>query len=103
MPKQPQRRHTQLKKRAAGPKGQTEKKQRGGTRLDARKPGQAIEVERSGRVDKALGRLAKEKGVKRVLQVPQQDFDKAVEAAKKTRISVTVTNLSGTRRKSLNR
>ena len=102
MAKQPQR-HTRLKRRAAGPKGETEKKQRGGTRLDARRPGRAIEVERSGRVKEALQRLAKEKGVKRELQVPQQDFDKAVEAAQKTRISVTVTNLSRTRRKSLKR
>ena len=100
MPKQPQR-HKQLTRRAAGPKGKTEKKQPGGTRLDARRPGRAIEVERSGRVKEALRRLAKEKGVKRELKVPQQDFDKAVEAAQKSRISVTVTNISGTRRKSL--
>ncbi len=102
MPKQPQR-HTRLKRRAAGPRGQTEKKQPGGTRLDARRPGQAIEVERSKRFKQALGRLAKEKGVKRTLKVPHHDFDSAVEAAKRTRMPVTVTNLSDTRRKSVNR
>lgn len=100
MPKKPQR-HTQLKRWAAGPTGTTEKPQRGGTRLDARRPKQAIEVERSGRLEAALRRLGKEKGVQRVLQVPQRDFDRAIEAAQQAGVGVTVANLSGIRKRSL--
>lgn len=100
MPKD-QQRHTQLKRRAAGPTGRTEKLQPGGTRLDARKPNKAIEVERSGRLTEALQRLRKEPRVQRVLQVPQPNFDEAVEAARQAGLNVTVMNLSGTRKKTV--
>lgn len=96
-----QRRHTQLKRQAAGPKGTTEKKQRGRTRLDASKPGKVTEIERSGRIGPAVNRLAKEKRVKRELKVPQSDFDRAVEAARRASVNITVSNLSGTRKKTV--
>ena len=94
--------HTRLKRRAAGSGGTTEKRQRGGTRLDAKRPGKpptAIEIERSGRIRPALNRLRKEKQAKKLLRVPQKDVDRAAELAREIELTVTVTNLSGTKKR----
>lgn len=91
--------HTRLKRRAAGPSGRPEKPQRGGTRLDARRRGVATEIERSGRIGPALKRLAKEKQAKKVLKVPQKDLDRAARLAREIELTVTVTNLSGTKKR----
>ncbi len=101
-----QRRHTQLTRRAAGSGGTTEKRQRGGTRLDAKRPGKpptAIEIERSGRIRPALNRLGKEKQAKKVLKVPQKDLDRAVDIAREIEMTVTLTNLSGTKKRFVKR
>jgi hypothetical protein len=97
-----QLRHTQLKRRAAGPSGTTEKRQRGRTRLDARRGGIATEIERSGRIAPALNRLAKETNARKILRVPQNDLDRAAQLARKKDINVTITNLKGTRRRRVN-
>jgi len=97
-----QRRHTQLQRRAAGRAGSTEKPQRGGTRLDASRKRTATEIERSGRIGPALNRLQKERQASKVLKVPQKDLDRATQQARDKGINVTVTNLSGTRRRRVN-
>ncbi len=94
-----QRRHTQLKRRAAGPSGRTEKRQPGGTRLDARRRGVATEIERSGRIAPALNRLAKETNARKILRVPQTDLDRAAQLARKANMNVVITNLGGTRQR----
>ncbi len=97
-----QSRHTQLQRRAAGPRGRTEKPQRGRTRLDAAPKGKAIEIERSGRIKPALARLRKETTARKELRVPQKDLDHATEVARRAGINVTIKNLSGTRRRRVN-
>lgn len=96
--------HKRAKSKAAGNKGQTEKPQRGGTRLDAVRSDTATEVERSGKqesLEKAARRLQKSGKKQKVLQVPQTDMDKASEAMRKVGVSGTVKNMSGTKRRSI--
>lgn len=97
-----QSRHTQLKRRAAGGAGRTEKPIQGGRRLDARRGNVAVEIERSGqaaRLRQAARRLGTEKNAARKLQVPQPHMDKAVAAGEAAGVKLTVENLSGTRRR----
>ena len=97
-----QSRHTQLKRSTAGPTRRTEKRQRGGTRLDAAPKGKAIEIERSGRIKPALARLRKERNARKELVVPQKDLDRAAELARQAGVNVTIRNISGTRRRKVN-
>ena len=95
--------HTRLKRRAAGPSGRTEKPQRGGTRLDARRKGVATEIERSGRIGPALKRLAKETNARKILRVPQTDLDRAAQLARNANMNVTISNLANTKRRIVKR
>ncbi len=94
-----QTQHSRLKREAAGSRGRTEKRQPGGTRLDAKRGLTATEIERSGRIRQALNRLAKESSAKKLLRVPQKDLDRAAELAREVEMAVTVTNLSGSKRR----
>jgi len=74
----------------------------GGRRLDAIRGRAAIEVERGGtprEIDQALSRLATQRNRPKILRVPQQDMDLAVERARAKGMNVTVTNLAKTKRK----
>jgi len=78
----------------------------GGKRLDAlTKSGKkATEVERSGTsagLEKAAQRLKMKRSKQKVLQVPQKDMPKAVQAMKKKGVKGTVKNMSGTKRRSV--
>lgn len=102
MPKSPSHRRAQSK--AAGRSGHTEVPLKGGKRLDARSPGRATEVERSGnskQLDRAAGRLKQSRAPQKVLQVPQKDMSKAVEAMRKAGIGGTVKNMGETKRRSV--
>lgn len=94
--------HKRLKRKAAGKKGQTEKKISGEKRLDAQKRRKAIEIERSGTkqgISNALDRLKTQVASRKELDVPQRDLDKAKEIARKKNMNVTIQNLSKTRRR----
>ena len=96
--------HKRAKNKAAGSKGKTEVRQRGGTRLDAATKRTATEVERSGNprsLQAAAKRLQKSGKPQRVLQVPQKDMDKAAEAMRRAGVSGTVKNMGGTNRRSV--
>ena len=95
--------HKRAKRKAAGPGGEIEVKQPGNKRLDALTKGhkRATEVERSGNIDKAVQRLKKAGTPQKVLQVPQKDMEKAVDAMKKAGVSGTVKNMGGTKRTSV--
>lgn len=92
--------HKRLKRKAAGSKGQIEKKIRGGGRIDAQKGKKVIEIERSGSVEgisRALNKLKTQTTLKKELHVPHKDLGKAKNIAKKKNINVTIWNLSKTR------
>lgn len=79
---------------------------RGGKRLDALSAGgsRATEVERGGTkssLEKAAARLKARRSSQKVLQVPQPDMSKAVQAMKTKKVSGTVKNMSGTKRLSV--
>ncbi len=97
--------HKRAKSRAAGAGGQTEVPLTGGRRLDALSDaGRATEVERSGNMNSlkaAARRLRDAPGNQRVLQVPQQDMDKAAAAMRQIEVAGTVKNLIGTKRRSI--
>ena len=96
--------HKRAKSRAAGKGGKTETPLRGNLRLDARTQKKATEVERGGskaRLEKAAQRLKVSRKPQKVLQVPQKDMSKAVEAMKAKGVKGTVKNMSGTKRKSV--
>ena len=98
--------HKRAQSKAAGKGGKTEVKLRGGKRLDAlTKSGKkATEVERSGTsagLEKAAQRLKMKRSKQKVLQVPQKDMSKAVQAMKKKGAKGTVKNMSGTKRQSV--
>ena len=98
--------HKRAQSKAAGKDGRTEIKLRGGKRLDAlTKSGKkATEVERSGTfagLEKAAQRLKMRRSKQKVLQVPQKDMSKAVQAMKKKGVRGTVKNMSGTKRRSV--
>ncbi len=94
--------HQRAKAHAAGASGETEKRLKGGRRLDAVTPGRATEVERSGKpanLEAAAERLKDSHKGQKVLQVPQPDMDRAAEAARSVGVNLTVKNMSGTKRR----
>jgi len=96
--------HKRLKKDAAGNSGKIEKKLPSGKRLDAVTKKKATEIERSGSTKgllKAAQRLKESRKKQKVLQVPQKDMGKAVQAMGNIGIPGTVKNLSGTKRRSV--
>ena len=73
-------------------------------RLDAATPSKATEIERSGsmsNLQKAARRLKESRKPQKVLQVPQNDMDKAVQAMRTVGITGTVKNMTGTKRRSV--
>ena len=96
--------HKRAQSKAAGETGKTEVPLPRKRRLDAQSGNTSTEVERSGqpaRLRKAAARL-KSAGTKRkVLQVPQNDMEKAEEAMKQEGVSGTVKNMGGTKSKSV--
>lgn len=75
---------------------------RGGRRLDIKFGRIAREEERSGRRDRiraAIKRLKTQKTLKKELGVPQGDMRKALEEVRKSKLNVTVTNLTRTKRR----
>lgn len=98
--------HRQAKRKAAGKKGQIERRLKGGGRLDAATAGRATEVERSGDMGglrRAARRLRRSGKHQKVLQVPQKDMDKASKAMRQEGVAGTVKNMSGTKRRSIPR
>ena len=96
--------HKRAKSKAAGKRGKTETPLKGNRRLDAQTKGRATEVERSGnksRLEKAAQRLKDSKKPQKVLQVPQKDMLKAIEAMKTKNVKGTVKNMGGTNRRSV--
>ena len=96
--------HKRAKSKAAGKSGKTETPLKGGRKLDAQTKKRAAEIERSGnkaRLEDAAQRLKDSRKPQKVLQVPQNDMDKAVEAMKATGVKGTVKNMKGTKRKSV--
>jgi hypothetical protein len=96
--------HKNIKRKAAGNRGQTEVPLSHGKRLDALSAGgkTATEVERSGSsvgLKKASVRLKASGTRKKVLKVPNRDMSKAVRTMKGTRMAGIVSNLGGTRKK----
>lgn len=89
--------HKRAKAKAAGKAGKQEVPLRGGKKLDAARKDTAIEVERSGNVEAAAGRLKISGKAKKVLQVPMKDMAKARAALRNAGIGGTVKNMSGTR------
>jgi len=98
--------HKTAKVKAAGSSGETEVRLKGNKRIDALRKKTATEVERSGStagLTKAAIRLKSSGKSQKVLQVPQKDMSKAVEAMKKIGVSGTVKNMGGTKRRSVSK
>ena len=96
--------HKRAKSKAAGKSGKTEIRLKGDRRLDAQTKRKATEVERSGekaRLEDAAQRLKDSRKPQKVLQVPQKDMLKAVDAMKEKGVTGTVKNMGGTQRKSV--
>jgi hypothetical protein len=95
--------HKAAQSKAAGKNGITEKKLKGGKRLDALTSGgkRATEVERCGNFKAAVSRLKSSGAKQKTLQVPQKDMDSAIKAMEDGGVSGTVKNMSGTKRKSV--
>jgi hypothetical protein len=73
----------------------------GKRRLDAISGPFAIEVERAGtpqKINQALSRLKTLNNKRKILRVPQNDMDMAIEQVRKKNMHVIVTNLGETRR-----
>ena len=89
-------------KRGKGSAAKTEIPISGNRRLDAIRGNFAIEVERGGtpkKIDQALSRLKTQADKRKILRVPQNNMNMALEQARKKNISVTVTNMSKTKRR----
>lgn len=98
--------HKRAKRKAAGKSGQNEVPLPGNRRLDAATKKRATEVERSGTAEglkKAARRLKASGKPQRVLQVPQKDMKKAVQAMKQVGVTGSVKNMSGTKRRSVSK
>ncbi|RLC07335.1 MAG: hypothetical protein DRH43_11820 [Deltaproteobacteria bacterium] len=96
--------HRSAKSKAAGQAGKTEIPLRGNRKLDAVTSRKAIEIERSGdidRLEKAAKRLKDSGKPEKVLQVPQKDMAKAAKAMQNVEIGGTVKNMGGTKRRSV--
>jgi hypothetical protein len=96
--------HQQAKSKAARKQDETEVPISGNRRLDATTQNKAVEVERSGsneKLQEAASRLKASGKPQKILQVPQKDMEKAVEAMKSVGIGGTVKNMGGTVKKSV--
>lgn len=96
--------HKRAKSKAAGKGGKTETPLKDNRRLDAKTLKKATEIERSGSksgLEKAAQRLKDSGKPQKVLQVPQNDMDKATQAMRAKNVKGTVKNMSGTKRKSV--
>ena len=96
--------HKRAKGRAAGKSGRTEVPLRGGKRLDAKTRKTATEIERSGNrslLEDAARRLKLSRAPRKVLEVPQKDMPKAVQAMRAVGARGTVKNITGTKRTSV--
>ena len=96
--------HKRAKGHAAGKSGRTELPIKGNRRLDAATKKTATEVERSGSrpaLERAARRLRASGKQQKVLQVPQKDLPKAVDAMKKIGVKGSVKNMGGTKRRSV--
>ncbi len=74
----------------------------GGQRIDAIRGRFAIKVERAGtsqKISQALSRLKTQTNKKKILRVPQNDMDLAIQQIRKRDMNVIVTNLSKTKRR----
>ena len=94
--------HRKIQRKIAGKKGKIEVPIKGKKRLDVLKGKKGVEVERSGdprRISLALSRLKSKKTLKKELRVPQKDLDKATEIARKKRMKVVISNISGTKKR----
>lgn len=94
--------HKKLKQKAATSSGKTEVRLSSGKRVDALSSRRAIIVARSDKgqsLELAAKRLKESGKPQRVLQVPQKDMERAVEAMKKAGITGTVKNLKGSKRR----
>jgi hypothetical protein len=93
--------HKRVKGHAAGISGETEKKIKYGGRIDVLTPTKAVEIERGGGkgLQQAVRRLECARRSSRILKVPEYNFEKAIEIAKRSDKKITVTNLVGTRRR----
>ena len=96
-------RHRKLVNKEAGLRGKTEVMLPSGKRLDVKKGGTGIEIERSGsprKISEAAARLkeAKKTGLveKVKLKVPHKDLPEAAKAMKRRGLGGTVSNLGGT-------
>jgi len=90
--------HRQHQRKAAGRRGRIEYPVNGF--IDTVTPKKATEIERTGkkkRIEKALQRLAEIRKPHKILKVPNQDLSKAYRIARKRKLRVTISNLSGTR------
>ncbi len=98
--------HNNAKNKAAGKGGQTEVPVSRNRRLDAltHDGKRATEVERSGdpaMLEKAARRLRASEAPQRVLQVPQNDMQAAIDAMRQVGVTGTVKNLGGTKSRSV--
>jgi hypothetical protein len=96
--------HKRAKGAAAGQSGKKEAPLSRGHRLDAATPSKATEIERSGfmsNLQKAARRLKESGKPQKVLQVPQNDMDKAAHAMRSIGVKGTVKNMTGTKRRSI--
>lgn len=93
--------HKRVKGHAAGRGGETEQKIKYGGRIDVLTPTKAVEIERGGKksLEQAVRRLERVRRSTRILRVPEDNFSKAIEIAKKSDKKITVTNLVGTKRR----
>lgn len=91
--------HKRAKSRAPGKKEVPISNNR---RLDSASPKTAYEIERSGNPEglkKAARRLKASGRPHKVLQVPNQDMEMAVEAMRKVNVKGSVKNMGGTKRR----
>ena len=89
-------------KRGKGRAKSTEVRISGNRRLDAISGPFAIEVEKGGTpqtINQALSRLKTQRTKKKLLRVPQDDMDLAIQQVQRKKMNVTVTNLSKTKRR----
>ncbi len=96
--------HKRAKSKAAGKSGKTEAPLQRNRRIDAVTSKKATEVERSGTksgLKKAAQRLKDSRKPHKVLQVPQKDMSKGVQAMKDVGVKGSVKNMSGTKRRSV--
>lgn len=87
-------------KKGKGNAARTEVPIPGGRRLDAIRGNDAIEVERGGtpeKINQALSRLKTQTNKNKIIRVPHNDIDMAVQCAHQKGMNVTVTNLSKTK------